>query len=134
MNAIDALLTETTAQSLAELSLSSFFERNWPSLDEAFQDAKMDRDALQNVFAEYAPQPKEGERLVLGGDASSILRPQSKTARDRTYVPASHLPEGTTPVRPGWQYSELAVLPEENSSGCICSTTGALRVRPPQAR
>ena len=52
----------------------------------------------------------------MGGDASSILRTESKTARDRTYVHASNLPEGTKPVRPGWQFSEIAVLPNEQSS------------------
>ena len=116
MNVADALLTETPARSLAQLSLSPFFERHWSSLYEAFQDAKIDRDHLQKLFADYAPAPKEGERLVVGGDASSILRTQSKTARDRTYVHASNLPEGTKPVRPGWQFSEVAVLPNEQSS------------------
>lgn len=116
MNVADALLTETPARSLAELSLSPFFERRWPSLYEAFQDAKIDRVALQKLFADYAPQPKEGERLIVGGDASSILRTESKTARDRTYVHASNLPEGAKPVRPGWQFSEIGVLPNEQSS------------------
>ena len=116
MNVADALLTETRARSLAELSLSPFFERKWPSLYEAFQDAKISREALQEHFAKYAPLPPEGERLVLGGDASSILRVQSPTASDRTYVHASNLPEGVKPVRPGWQFSELAVLPNEKSS------------------
>ena len=32
MNTADALLTETSARSLAELSLSPCFEREWPSL------------------------------------------------------------------------------------------------------
>lgn len=116
MNVADALLTETPARSLAELSFSPLFERRWPSLYEALQDAKIDRTALQEVFARYAPLPEEGERLVLGGDASSILRTQSPTARDRTYVHAANLPEGAKPVRPGWQYSELAVLPAQKSS------------------
>src|ERR1700688_3464409 len=74
MNVADALLTETRARSLAELSLSPFFQRRWPSLYEAFQDAKIDRSALKEVFADFAPLPPEGQRLVLGGDASSILR------------------------------------------------------------
>ena len=116
MNAADALLTETSAQSLAELSLSPFFERQWPSLYEAFQDATIDRSALKDVVAKHAPMPKEGQRPVLGGDASSILRTHSPTARDRTYVHESNLPEGTKPVRPGWQYSLLALLPDENTS------------------
>lgn len=116
INVVDALSTETPARSLAELSLSPFFERQWHSIYEAFQDATIERDDLQKLFAEYAPLPKEGERLVVGGDASSILRTESKTARDRTYVHASNLPEGTKPVRPGWQFSEVAVLPNEQSS------------------
>jgi hypothetical protein len=116
MNVADALLTQPSAQSLAELSLSPFFERHWSSLYEAFQDGTIDREALQKLFAQYAPAPKEGERLVVGGDASSILRIESKTARDRTYVHASNLPEGTKPVRPGWQFSEIGVLPNEQSS------------------
>lgn len=116
MDLADALLTETRARSLAELSLSPFFRRHWPSIYEALEDAKIDRPALQKVFAQYAPLPPDGERLVVGGDASSILRPESRTARDRTYVHASNLPEGAKPVRPGWQFSELAVLPPKPSS------------------
>src|SRR5258708_13778459 len=116
MNVADALLTETRARSLVELSLSPFFERRWPSLYEAFQDAKIDRNALQKLFAQHAPMPSEGERLVVGGDASSILRVQSPTASDLTYVHASNLPEATKPGRPGWQFSELEVLPRNHSS------------------
>jgi DDE superfamily endonuclease len=116
MNLADALLTETPAQSLPELALSPFFQRRWPSLYEALQDADIDREALQKLFAKYAPLPPLGERLVLGGDASSILRVCSKTAKDRSYVHASNLPEGTKPVRAGWQFSTLVVLPEQNSS------------------
>jgi hypothetical protein len=116
MNIVDALLSETPAQSLAELSLSPFFRRQWPSLYEAFQDATIDRDALQKLFAQYAPQPAPGHRLVLGGDASSILRVASKSASDRTYVHASNLPDGVKPVRAGWQFSTLAVLPQTSSS------------------
>jgi hypothetical protein len=116
MNVSDALLTETPAQSLAELSLSPCFERRWPSIYAALQDGKIDRNALQKRFAQYAPVPQEGEHLVVGGDASSILRVQSPSVRDRTYVHAPNLPEAAKPVRPGWQFSELAVLPKEKSS------------------
>jgi hypothetical protein len=116
MNTADALLTQTTATSLAELSLSPFFERRWPSVYEAFQDGRVNRAAMLKLFASNAPLPEAGKRLVLGGDASSIHRPQSKTARDRTYVHASNLPDGCKPVLPGWQFSELAVLPDKPSS------------------
>lgn len=114
MNAVDALLTDCTATSFVELSLSPCFERKWPSLYKALKNGEADREALQQLFAKYAPQPKE--RLVLAVDASSIPRPCSKTAEDKTYVHASNLPEGSKPVVPGWQFSALVVLPETPSS------------------
>ena len=115
-NCIDALLSETPARSFAELSLSPFFVRQWPSLYQALQEASVDRVALQRLFCAYVRLPAAGERLVLGIDASSIARPCSKTAQDRTYVHQSNLPEGSRPVRPGWQFSTLTVLPEQASS------------------
>lgn len=116
LNIVDALATETAAQSLPELSLSAFFPRKWSSLYQGLQHARIDRAALRRVFAAHASRPMEGKRLVLGIDASSILRPCSQTAADRTYVHASNLPEGSQPVAPGWQFSTLTVLPETPSS------------------
>ena len=90
--------------------------RQWPSLYQALQEASVDRVALQRLFSAYVRLPAAGERLVLGIDASSIARPCSKTAEDRTYVHQSNLPEGSKPVRPGWQFSTLTVLPDVPSS------------------
>src|SRR5438876_257924 len=115
-NIIDALLSETASRSLAELSLSPFCTRRWGSLYQGIQQADIDRPKMQGLFAMHAPLPQEGKRLVLGIDASSIARPCSKTGRDRTYVHQSNLPKGAKPVRPGWQFSTLTVLPEEASS------------------
>src|SRR5947207_4577985 len=116
MNANDALLSDTAARSFVELSLSPFFVRRWPSLYEAFQDAQIDRASLRRLFAAQVKTPPSGQRLLVGVDASSILRPLSKTAEDRTYVHASNLPEEAKPVAAGWQYSTLVVLPETPSS------------------
>jgi hypothetical protein len=115
-NIIDALLSETASRSLAELSLSPFCTRGWGSIYQGLQQAEIDRQNLQRLFAVQAPQPEEGKRLVLGIDASSIARPCSQTAKDRTYVHQSNLPKGCKPVTPGWQFSTLTVLPEEASS------------------
>ena len=41
-NLSDALLSESQARSLPELSLSVFFERRWPSVYEALQDGRID--------------------------------------------------------------------------------------------
>ena len=116
MNLNDALLTDTAAHSFAELTLSPFFERAWPSAYAACQDGRLDRPALRKLRVRYAPLPPASQRLVLAGDASSIARPQSRTARDRTYVHQSNLPEGAKPVRPGWQFSCVVVVPTEASS------------------
>lgn len=115
-NIMDALLSETAARSLAELSLSPFCERRWCSIYQALQQADIDRSQLRRLFAAQAPLPAEGKRLVLGMDASSIARPCSRTAADRTYVHQSNLPKGCNPVTPGWQFSTLTLLPEVPSS------------------
>lgn len=42
MNLCDALLCDTQARTLAELSLAPFFEREWPSVYEALEDGRID--------------------------------------------------------------------------------------------
>ena len=114
-NSVDALLTETQAQSFPELSLSPCFERRWCSLYEAFEDGRIDQDRLRRVFARYL-LTAEGERLWLGIDASSLERPQSKTSPDRTVVYKPNLPESSKPISYGWQFSTVVLLPEQPSS------------------
>jgi hypothetical protein len=87
MNVADALLTETPAQSLAELSLSPFFERRWPSLYEALQDAKIDRNALQEVFARHAPLPDAGSWFWEGTPVPFCERSHRPRATALTYMP-----------------------------------------------
>jgi DDE superfamily endonuclease len=115
-NTADALLTETQAHSFPELSLSPFFERQWPSLYEAFEDGCIDEEKLRSVFASHAPHPQEGERMWVGIDASSIERPESHTSQDRTVVYKPNLPQSTKPITYGWQFSTLVVLPDQPSS------------------
>jgi hypothetical protein len=116
MNLSDALLTETQARSLPELSLSAHCVRRWPSLYQALQNARIDRTGLQRLLAAFVPLPTEGGRLVLGIDTSPMARPVSPTARDRTAVHAPNLPPGCKPVTLGWQFSTLVALPEQASS------------------
>ena len=118
-----------------DFSILAEFRRKTYACFNRAADALMhviDRTALQKLFAQYAPEPKEGERLLVGGDASSILRTEAKTARDRTYVHASSLPEGTKPVRPGWPFSEIAVLP--NEQGSFVSVLDNRRIQSTQAQ
>lgn len=115
MNTLDALLTENQAQSLPELSLSPLFERRWHSLYEAFEDGRIDQEALTLSFADHAPWPTEG-RVLLAVDACSIARPKAVTARDRANVHEANLPVCCPPVVPGWQFSTLALMPQTPSS------------------
>jgi len=114
-NTVDALLTETQAQSFPELSLSPYFERRWCSLYEAFADGRIDQGRLRQVFVKYL-LPAEGEPIWLGLDATSIQRPQSRTSPDRTVVYVPNLPESSKPISYGWQFSTVVLLPHQPSS------------------
>ena len=115
-NTLDALLTDPSARSFPELSLSPFFQRRWSSLYQAVQDGQIDRAALQKLFVAHLPEPSPGQRLILGIDASSIYRPLAPTSRDRTAQFVHNLPHVKAPVQPGWSFSTLLVLPETPSS------------------
>jgi hypothetical protein len=112
----DALLTAGAARSFVELSEAPTYQRRWPSLYAALADGRIDRAALRRCFARHSPPPPPGERLVLGLDCSSIQRPAAHTSPDRTPVHTPNLPAGAPPVRPGWQFSTLALLPDPPSS------------------
>lgn len=115
-NTVDALVTETQAHAFPELSLSPFFERRWSSLYEAFEDGRIDHERLRGVFAMYSPLPLVGTRVWWGIDASSIQRPESPTARDRSVVYVPNMPGSKKPISFGWQFSTVVVLPEQPSS------------------
>ena len=116
MNTCDALLTQVGANSFPELSLSPFFVRRWPSLYEAFEDGSVDRPALRQVLADFAPAPAPPQRRVLVLDASAIVRPASPTARDRGFVHVPNLPANATPVLPGWSFSASSSSVERHGS------------------
>jgi len=116
MNLSDSLLTGSSTRSFAELSLSPAFTRKWSSLYEVFDDAKIDRKALQSLFLKAIPERSPGSRLILAADATPIVRAESETARDRTYVHVPNMPNGSKPVAPGWQFATIVSLPENPSS------------------
>lgn len=115
-NLADALLSETQAHSVIELSLSPHFERKWSSLYAALQHGKLDQARFEQTLLKFAPTPAPGQRLVLAVDASNIERPFSETSRDRGYLYVHNLPECDAPVTVGWQFSTVVVLPPQCSS------------------
>jgi hypothetical protein len=74
-NLSDALLSESQARSLPELSLSVFFQRRWPSVYEALQDGRINVERLREVFVEtlLAERPSD-EPIWLGLDSSRRRR------------------------------------------------------------
>ncbi len=115
-NLADALLSESQAHSVIELSLSPFFERKWPSLYGALQLGKLDQAHFEQTLVNFAPPPLAGHRLVLAVDASNIERPFSETSSDRGYLYVHNLPVCDKPVTVGWQFSTVVVLPAQSSS------------------
>ena len=59
---VDALISESQAQSFPELSLSPFFVRSWSSLYKGFKRGRVNREELQNIFLKYLPMPAVGKR------------------------------------------------------------------------
>jgi hypothetical protein len=112
----DALVSESAAQRFAELSLSPHWRRRWCSLYAALRDGVIERAGLRATFAAHVPLPSAGQRLVLGVDVSHVARPESPTARDRTYQYVHNLPDCAAPVTVGWGFSAVVVLPETPSS------------------
>ena len=118
-NTVDALLTETAAHCFAELCLSPFFQRRWSSLYEALEDGRIEHHQLQGVFVAHMPLPVAGGRRLVGIDVTTIARPESATAADRTKILVHNPPDcKDPPVTAGWQFSTLMVEPSQPSSWC----------------
>ncbi|MEG4583980.1 NF041680 family putative transposase [Microcoleus sp. MOSTC5] len=112
---MDALLLTRKAESLADLSLSCVFRRQWSSVYEALQDTRPYRAELMKLYIQQIPQSK---RIVLAGDHTSWSRPFAKTLKERTY---EHSPSqlGGRPVTVGYGYSTLAWIPEAEGSWAL---------------
>lgn len=113
----DALLCESQAQSLVELSLSAVFERKWPSVYEALSDGEIDMKGVREVVVKTLLAFKsQDEAIWMAVDATSIPRADAHTSEDRGYIHLSNLPVVDKPLSVGWQYSHVVLLPETPSS------------------
>src|SRR5712692_3133693 len=57
----DALLSESQARSLPELSLSVFFQRRWPSVYEALEDGRINVKRLRESFVQALLEGKAAD-------------------------------------------------------------------------
>ncbi len=124
----DAVIFTPMASSLAHLSVPPVFRRRWPSVYEAIEDGRPDREALLHLYLSQLtiPEPDcEGEgsvsdsHLILAGDHTAWSLPASRTLADRTYQhKPTQLPVGR-PITVGYGFSTLAWIPESQGSWAL---------------
>jgi len=84
MDLMDAVLTTKSIQSFAELCLSPLFKRKWPSLYEAIEDVRPQRDELMKLYIDEIPDIQE-KRVILAGDHTPWSRVYATTHSSRTF-------------------------------------------------
>src|SRR6266568_7145929 len=113
----DALLSESQAQSLPELSLSPFFERQWPSVYEALEDGRINVEQVRAIWVSVLLADRaENEPIWIAVDGSNIARPSARTSADRTIIHLPNLPLVDKAISIGWTFSTVVLVPEQSSS------------------
>ena len=112
---MDAVLVTRNIYSFAELSLSPVFRRKWPSLYEALDDCRPNRNKLMKLYLREIPSNK---RPIIVGDHTPWPRTEAPTLKDRTYEHGAKVISGK-PITLGHGYSTLAWIPESKGSWAL---------------
>jgi hypothetical protein len=112
----DAILLTRNAYSLADLSLSPVFRRKWPSIYEAIQDSRPQRQKLMQLYIKQMPTQ---DRPLLAGDHTAWSRPDAPTLQERTIEHSSVTVAGNKPITIGQGYSTIAWIPEDSGSWAL---------------
>ena len=112
----DAVLTTPAAHSFAEFSCSRYFRRGWPSLYEALQDGRPDREKLLELYSRHV---KMDDRPTLAGDHTAWPRPTAYTLQERTVEHQPTPVPGNRPITLGHGYSSLVWVPEAKGSWAL---------------
>jgi len=112
----DAVLLTRNAYSLADLSLCPVFRRKWPSIYEALQDSRPQRQKLMKLYIEQIPV---SVRPILAGDHTIWPRPEAVTLQERTIEHCCTAVPGNRPIGIGQGYSTIAWIPEESGSWAL---------------
>lgn len=116
-NLCDALLSESQARSVLELSQSPWFERQWSSIYQALDQGKINETLWRHIWVKaLLSDIPLGETLWISVDASSIPRPDADTSEDRGIIHVPNLPRAAKPISVGWQFSTVMLLPQQASS------------------
>jgi hypothetical protein len=117
MDLVDALSSNTHAQSVVELSLNPCFRRDYNSLFKSLHEYQYYwvHQNLAQLAAPYLPQPQNRNFWLLGVDVTSCSRPYATKLADKSYVYQPNPIRTNKPVTLGHQYSSVCLLPERIS-------------------
>ncbi|EKF04576.1 NF041680 family putative transposase [Tolypothrix sp. PCC 7601] len=112
----DAILLTRNVYSLADLSLSPVFRRKWPSIYEAIQDTKPDREKLMELYIKQIPTENAycWQEIIQLGHAHDAV-----TLKERTIEHSSTAIAGNKPITIGQGYSTIAWIPEDSGSWAL---------------
>lgn len=113
---MDALLLQRGIQSYPELSLSTAFRRQWPSVYKAIEEGSQHTGWLEEYLNQQVPQ---AEITYYALDGTAWPHSAARTMEDRQYVysPTKAVDGGSIVV--GHPYSMLAWVPEPHSSWAL---------------
>lgn len=118
---LDAVLSASSLETPAHLSLTPTCQRGWGSLYDALNAGTMDLARLETLVASY---PRESSATWYAVDASVWPRCDAETSPERGYYHHPYRHSHGQPIVAGWNYSWLVQLPLRCSSW-----TAPLRVR-----
>ena len=123
LDVLDALSSNQTARSPAELSLNPLFRRTHNSLYDGIQkfgvsaaaavDGAALRPAVTQLISATVPPPKRRKFWLFGVDGTPAPRPYARTLADRTFVYYPNPIGANKPITLGHAYSVVAALPEK---------------------
>lgn len=120
MNLLDALSGQTSARSVAELSLEPAFERQYSSVYQAIGDFELkgrkrqeQEKSLLQIIGDTIPAPERNGYWLFGTDGTPAPRPYARTMEDRGFVYQPNVVRGNKPVTIGHSYSIVGHLPEK---------------------
>jgi len=109
MELLDAMCSTPEAKSVAEYSLSPWFQREYPSLYKGIAELDLYPMWLPHRLAPYLPTPEQRTFHLLLLDVTSYPRPHAKTLADRGMVYQPEVVKGKIPITIGHQYSTVAL-------------------------
>jgi hypothetical protein len=112
----DAVLLTRNAYCLADLSLSPVFRRKWPSIYEALQDSRPQRNKLMKLYIKQMPS---SGRPLLAIDHTCWPRPEAVTLQERTIEHYCTAVPGNRPIALGQGYTTIAWIPEASGSWAL---------------